>query len=197
MYHDRWLRPIAVRPGTVRNPTHDLSFSRLFGQAQWNLSVTSIAERNRGTNYAFVTLRPPKPSRASSPWCAPNCDANDEDILLDGTNTRLTVLGDMGTNTNMDLKAGATVVLSDPTAKVDHYDAYKLWSGPPPDRQIPQPVPDPNYVIPPAPTDASRIFADSTTAHMNATDCATEVAKVPGSYAVNSADMPLQARSYV
>jgi Putative Flp pilus-assembly TadE/G-like len=178
------LRSVQV---TVRNPSHGMTFARLFGQGEWNLPVTSVAERNRGTNYSFVTLRPPKPSRANSSWCTPNCDANDDDILLDGTNTRLTVLGDMGTNTNMDLKAGATVVLTEPGSKVDRYDAYKLWSGPPADRQIPQPIPDPSYPIPVRPTDANLIYGSPATAHMNATDCAVEVAKVPGTYGVNAA----------
>jgi hypothetical protein len=186
--------PIRSVQVTVRSPKHGLTFARLFGQAEWNLAVTSVAERNRGTNYAFVTLRPPKPSRASNPLCAPNCDANDDDILLDGTNTRLTVLGDMGTNTNMDLKAGATVVLSDPGSFVQHYDAYKLWSGPPADKQISQPVPDPNYPIPvpPALTDVARNFANAAAAHMTPADCTTEVGKVQANqplYNVNAAQI--------
>ncbi len=178
------LRSVQV---TVRNPTHGLTFSRLFAQTEWNLAVTSVAERNRGTNYSFVTLRPPKPSRANSPWCTPNCDANDENIVLDGTNTRLSVLGDMGTNTNMKLTAGAMVVLMDAGSFVDRYDAYKLWSGPPPDRQIPAPIPDPGYPIPVRPTDPALIFADVSSAHMSAADCTTEVGNVPGPYGVNAA----------
>lgn len=183
--------PIRSVQVTVRKPTHGLAFARLFGQATWNLPVTSVAERNRGTNYSFVTLRPPKPSRANDPLCTPNCDANDEDILLDGNNTRLTVLGDMGTNTNMKLAAGATVVLSDPGSFVDRYDAYKLWSGPPPDRQIPAPVPDPNYPIPVRPTDPVMIFTDPAGAHLDATSCATEVSTIPGSYNVDSAGIAI------
>ena len=133
---------------TVRTPRHGMTFARIFGQAEWNLPITSIAERNRGTNYSFVTLRPPKPRGSGGGACAPLCDINAEDIVLDGNDTILTVLGDMGTNTNMDLKAGATVVLSDPGSFVDRYDAYKLWFGPPPNRQISAPIPDPNYPIP-------------------------------------------------
>jgi hypothetical protein len=180
------LRSVQV---TVRNPRHGLTFARLFSQQEWNLAVTSVAERNRGTNYSFVTLRPPKPSRANSPWCTPNCDANDENIVLDGTNTRLSVLGDMGTNTNMKLTAGAMVVLSDPGSFVDRYDAYKLWSGPPPDRQIPAPIPDPDYPIPVRPTDVLLTYADAVAAHMTSADCATEVGLIPAPYAVSAAEI--------
>lgn len=180
--------PIRSVQVTIRNPAHGLSFARMFGQSEWNLAVTSVAERNRGTNYAFVTLRPPKPSRANSPWCTPNCDANDENIVLDGTNTVLSVLGDMGTNTNMKLTAGARVILNDPGSFVDRYDTYQLWASPPPGRQIPAPIPDPDYTIPARPTASTLIYADRTAAHMSATDCATEVStKVPGSYSVNAA----------
>jgi hypothetical protein len=169
---------------TVRSPRHGLSFARLFGQNEWNLAVTSVAERNRGTNYSFVTLRPPKPTRASNPLCSPNCDANDDDISLDGTNTKMTVLGDMGTNTNMSLTAGATVLLSDPGSFVDRYDTYKLWAGSPADRQISTPIPDPMYLIPDAPTDPARIFANRTAAEMTIALCKAEVAKIPPSYSV-------------
>jgi hypothetical protein len=175
--------PIRSVQVTVRNPRHGMAFARLFGQAEWNLPVTSVAERNRGTNYSFVTLRPPKPSRRNDPLCTPNCDANDEDILLDGTNTRLTVLGDMGTNTNMALRAGATVVLSEPGSFVDHYDAYQLWASPPPGRQVSTPIPDPGYPIPVRPTNSTYIFPDDTAPYtLSPADCALEIAKLPSGY---------------
>lgn len=176
---------------TVRAPKHGLSFARLFGQAEWNLPVTSVAERNRGTNYSFVTLRPPKPSRANTPLCSPNCDSNDNDIGLDGSGTLLTVLGDMGTNTNMVLTNGATVSLPDPGSVVDRYDAYKAWVGLPPDRQIPQPVQDPNYPIPAPPTAAAMIYANAAAAHMTAALCKIEVGKVQVSY--GSLPVPVNA----
>jgi hypothetical protein len=164
---------------TVRNPRHGLAFARIFGQEQWNLAVTSVAERNRGTNYSFVTLRPPKPSRRSDPSCAPNCDANDDDIGLDGSGTTLTVHGDMGTNTNMILTNGATVSLPDTGAVVDRYDAYKGWLGLPNDRQIAQPVPDPMYAIP---TTSTTVHSSAATAEMSIAECQAEVGKVPASY---------------
>lgn len=163
---------------TVRNPRHGLTFARLFAQSSWNLAITSVAERNRGTNYSFVTLRPPRPrSNPSNPT-----ESNEDDVNLDGSGTTLTVHGDMGTNSNMVLTNGATVSLPDSGSVVDRYDAYKAWSGPPPDRQIPQPVPDPNYVIPTAPTGPARIFNNAAAAQMNAVECKLQVAKIPPSY---------------
>jgi hypothetical protein len=180
--------PVRSVQVTVRTPRYGLTFARLFAQVEWNVAITSVAERNRGTNYSFVTLRPPKPSRANSAWCTPNCDANDENILLDGNNTQLIVRGDMGTNTNMKLTAGATVTLVDPGSFVDRYDAYKLWSGPPPDRQISTWIPDPNYVIPARPTAAALVYADIAAAHLSAADCTTLVGSdIPASYAVSAA----------
>lgn len=182
------LRSVQV---TVRNPAHELTFARLFGQSEWNLAITSVAERNRGTNYSFVTLRPPKPSRRNDPGCSPNCDANDDDIGLDGSGTTLTVLGDMATNTNMILTNGSTVALPEPGSVVDRYDAYKGWSGSPADRQISQPVPDPNYPIPatiPATTAYAAVTytgnqtAGSAAAAMTPALCKEEVRKIPASY---------------
>lgn len=161
---------------TVRSPRHGLTFARLFGQAQWNLPVTSVAERDRGTNYSFVTLRPPKPRSHGG------TDQNEDDVSLAGVNTELVVRGDMGTNTNMVLTNGATVTLLDSGSFVDRYDTYKAWVGPPPDNQIPQPIPDPNYPIPVAPTDAALIYADAAGAHMTAALCKAEVAKVNVNY---------------
>lgn len=174
--------PVRSVQVTVRNPHHGLTFARLFAQTQWNLAVTSVAERNRGTNYSFVTLRPPKPrTNPNNPT-----DQNEDDVGLDGSNTTLIVRGDMGTNTNMILTNGSTVSLPDTGSVVDRYDAYKGWTGAPADRPIPQPVPDPNYAIPATvPNDvahAAITYTNAAAARMTIPDCKTEVAKIPASY---------------
>jgi len=182
------LRSVQV---TVRTPKHGLSLARLFGQAEWNLPVTSVAERHRGSNYSFVTLRPPKPSRRNDPLCTPDCDANEDDIKLDGNGATLTVSGDMGTNTNMTLNAGATVAL-DAGSFVDRYDTYKNWSGPPPDRQMPAPIPDPGYPIPAAPDPGlhpALQYTDPVAAHLSGADCTTEVGNIPAAYLVDPAEV--------
>jgi hypothetical protein len=173
---------------TVRHPNYPLSFAGLFGQSRWNVPVTSVAERSLGSNYVFVTLRPPNPSRSASGACAPDCDANENDILLDGTNTKLTVTnGDMGTNTNMTLKSGSTVSLGS-GAFVDRYDAYQNWAAPPPGRQLSAPVNDPHYPVPAAPstnpTDPrAKIYTTNAAGHLSATACAAEVTShVPATY---------------
>jgi Flp pilus assembly protein TadG len=180
---------------TVRNPKSGLTFARLFGQFQWNLAITSVAERSLGTNYAFVTLRPPSPSRSSSGACAPNCDANEKDVFLDGSTTKLTIDKDMGTNTNMTLTNGATVALTTPGSFVDRYDAYQNWTAPPPGRQISTPVKDPNYPVPvpPDPTvHPELIFGTNAAGQLSPAACATEVTSTiltsSSNYNVSAAD---------
>jgi Putative Flp pilus-assembly TadE/G-like len=187
--------PIRSVQVTVRNPKFGLTFARLFGQFQWNLAITSVAERSLGTNYTFVTLRPPKPSRSSSGACAPNCDANEKDVFLDGSNTKLTVDKDMGTNTNMTLTNGATVALTTPGAFVDRYDAYQNWTAPPPGRQISVPVKDPNYPVPVAPdplVHPELIFGTNAAGQRSPAACATEVTNTilssSSNYNVSAAD---------
>jgi hypothetical protein len=93
----------------------------------------------------------------------------------------LTVHGDMGSNTNMVI-GSATVSVPDAGSVVDRYDAYKAWSGPPADRQIPQPIQDPMYPIPVPPTDPARIYANAAAAQMTAALCKIEVGKVQVNY---------------
>ena len=182
--------PIRSVQVTVRNPRYGLAFARLFGQFQWNLAITSVAERSLGTNYVFVTLRPPDPSRSASGACAPNCDSNEKNIFLDGSNTKLTIDRDMGTNTNMTLTNGATVSIG-PGSFVDRYDAYQNWISPPPSRPISVPIPDPNYLVPVAPDPVAHpelIFGTNAAGQLSAAACAAEItANVPSNYSVSAA----------
>ena len=175
---------------TIRNPRHDVAFARLFGQSSWNAAETSIAERAKGPNYTFVTLRPADPrSQSHNPLCYPHCDANEKDIFLDGVNTKLTIAGDAGTNSNMVLTNGASVSVTD---FVYRYDSYKAWSGSPDDVQISSPIPDPGYPIPAPPDPSVRpdlIFGSEPDARMDITTCETEVAKIPSAYGVAVADV--------
>lgn len=179
---------------TIRNPRHSVVFARLFGQSTWNAVQTSVAERSHGTNYSFVALRPPKPSRANNVACAPNCDDNANDVNLSGVNTQLTVHGDMATNTNMVLTNGATVTV-DAGSFVYRYDAYKAWAGNPLDKQISTPIADPMYPYPAPPlvTDVARNFSDESTARLDPASCKTEVAKIPASYVAMPGGLPSAA----
>jgi hypothetical protein len=172
---------------TIRDPRHPVSFARIFGQPSFNAAVTSVGELSPGVNWAFVTLRPPKPSRANKPSCAPSCDDNQENISLSGSGTALTVLrGDMGTNTNLVLNSGTTVSLT-AGSHVFRYDAYKAWTGNPPDKQMSTPIPDPNYTYPVRPTNTAMIFAKtdpSTKYQLDGASCDAEILKVPAAYGV-------------
>jgi hypothetical protein len=172
---------------TIRDPRHPVSFSRIFGQSSFNAAVTSIGELSPGTNWAFVTLRPPKPSRSNSGPCAPSCDDNQEDISLSGSGTSMSVVrGDVGTNTNLVLNSGTTVTL-DVGSYVYRYDAYKAWIGNPVDKQMSVPIPDPNYTYPVRPTDVARIYArtdPATKYQLDGPSCDAEIAKIPAAYLV-------------
>lgn len=168
---------------TVRQPDFGLVFAKIFEQAEWNVVATSIAELGYSANYTLVTLRPPKPSRANDPRCSPNCDANEGNITLSGTNTRAFIEGDVGTNTNVQLTAGAQIVL-DPAYSVYHYDGYVNWTPPPAAKQLSGPIADPNYPIP-GRTGGTTWASDSDARVTDAALCDAERDKVPASYGIS------------
>jgi hypothetical protein len=173
------LRSVQV---TVRRPDFGLVFAKIFNQFEWNVVATSVAELGYSANYTLVTLRPPKPSRANDPRCSPNCDGNDDNIVLDGTTTRLVVEGDVGTNTNLQLTNGAEMVL-DASNSVYHYDLYLNWTPPPADKQLSSPI---DIVYPIPSRTGGDTFADAEDGQI--TDpalCDAERDKVPASYGIS------------
>jgi hypothetical protein len=125
---------------TMRNPDYGLSFARLFGSDEWNVGTTSVSGLVYGSQYAVITLRPPK---------ALGSTFDVKDIVLNGTGTTLTVRnGDIGSNSNMELNGTGAAVILDPGFKVFHYTAPPLWSGPPASQKISTLIRDPNYVMP-------------------------------------------------
>lgn len=172
---------------TVREPRFGLIFAKLFNQVTWNVAATSVAELDYSASYNMVTLRPPKPSRANRPSCAPNCDDNEDNIFIDGSGTKLTLTGDLGTNTNVELAAGQIVMSAD--RHLYHFDAYVNWAPRPPmPRQLSAPIEDPNYPIPSrAVVPPSATYATIASARMSDTDCATLRGSVPSSYGILAA----------
>jgi hypothetical protein len=173
------LRSVQV---SVRRPDFGLVFAKIFNQLEWNVVATSISELGWSPNYALVTLRPPDPRDP----CPPNCDDNNEDnILLDGTTTTLTVSGDIGTNTNLTLKAGATVVM-DPAHSVYHYDTYvNGWSPPLSAKQLSSPIADPDYAYPTR-TGAPSPYTTEAMARLSTSDCEIERLRVPAAYGIGT-----------
>lgn len=167
---------------TVRQPDFGLVFARIFNQAQWNVVATSIAELGYSANYTLVTLRPPKPSRANDPSCTPNCDDNEDNIKLSGNNTRAFIEGDIGTNTNVELTAGAQIVLS-PGYSVYHFDLYTNWTLPPPEKQLSSPI-DIVYPVP-STTGGTTFTTDAQARIADATECNGERDKVPAAYGIS------------
>jgi hypothetical protein len=168
---------------TVRRPDFGLVFAKIFNQVRWNIVGTAVAEFGFAPNYTLVTLRPPKPSRANDPRCAPDCDDNEDNVLLDGNTTVLRIEGDVGTNTNIKLTAGAQIVM-DASNSIYHYDAYLNWTPPPAEKQLSSPIPDPNYTIP-GRTGGTTWTNDTTARITDPVLCNAERDKVPASYGVS------------
>jgi hypothetical protein len=143
----------------VRNPKFETAFARLFGQATWDVRITSVAGIVFSTKYAVITLQPPKPRNNGT-------DANlDKDIVVDGSCngnncTNLNILqGDIGTNTSATTTNRGLITLAD-GFYIDHYDDLSAigdtWTKPdgihPIGRQIGQLITDPLYPIAQFPT---------------------------------------------
>jgi len=121
-----------------------LTFSRLFGQGDWNVGITSVAGLSFQAKYAIITLRPPQP--------LPNgLDQNRQDINMNGTNTRIEVHGgDVGSNTSVFTNSGNYLTL-DRDYLIYHRDdinpdPWNKVNGEPKGSLMDQLIPDPNYL---------------------------------------------------
>jgi hypothetical protein len=139
---------------TVKYESFGLTFARVFGQNQWDISTTSVAGITTSIRYSMVTLRPsysPSGRKDSN-------DQNRKDISLPAQNTYIHIEnGDVGTNTSVDeqLTPVGTPPLCglqlDTGFSVYHLSTYDTWctTGTPPGPrgiQIQTPIPDPGYV---------------------------------------------------
>lgn len=125
---------------TVRNPTYELTFSRLFHQFTWNVGETSVAGLGYHRSYTIVTLRPP--TSATIPGV--------RDIAINGGTKVNVIRGDVATNANM-LYSGTNSILTLQTGyNMDYYDPANppLWGSSPPGNKIKKMVKDPGYPIP-------------------------------------------------
>lgn len=132
---------------TVRQPAYSTSFARLLGATTWNVGATSVAGLKFSTNYGVVTLRPVNVRRNGT-------DANQVDIDVNGTNTRLFVYGgDIGSNTDVFTNSGGLITL-DPGYWIYHIDDIvpdpwnKDLAGNPRGSLLRNEIPDPNYGYP-------------------------------------------------
>lgn len=125
----------------VRNASFPLSFTRVFGQSEWNVGVTSVAGLAWSKSYAVVTLRPPEKTGSTF---------DVKDIKLDG-GTHVTVSnGDVATNADMVYTGSGTWLQVDPGFGM--YFANPAggpgWVPPPAATRIFDYVDDPNYTYP-------------------------------------------------
>lgn len=158
---------------TVRNPNYRLTFARALGADTWNVGTTSVSGLVYGSQYAVITLRPPK--KLGSTFDV-------KDIVLNGTGTTVTVRnGDVGSNSNMELNGTGSAMILQPGFKVYHFDNPPLWVGPPPEKKINKLIADPNYGYPSfvgAPTFTNASTAPARTRADSDSSCAAEAAKV-------------------
>ena len=178
---------------TVRNPAYNLGFARLFGQSTWNVGSTSVAGLTYNKSYTIVTLRPPK--RIGSTFDV-------KDISIEGGSVVNVVIGDVGTNANMEYSGIDSRLVMNPDYDMWYFDPLNppLWGTDPGAQHLETLITDPNYNYPSmtgAPTyaDARASEADTagspvTTAAVNTT-CAAEWAKVDPTQYVAIATTPL------
>ena len=143
---------------TVRDPTYQLSFARLFGQPSWNVATTSVAGLEFGKSYAIETLRPPK--KLGSTFDV-------KDITIDGGSIVTVSVGDVGSNSNMTYSGSGSRLILNPDYGMYYFDPLSgpLWGVDPAGVKIPKLIPDPNYRYPdmtgaPVYTDARASQAD-------------------------------------
>jgi Flp pilus assembly protein TadG len=168
---------------SVSNPNFQLTFSRIFGAAQWNVATTSVAGIEFRSSYAIVTLRPPK--KVGSTW-------DIKDITIDGGTVVTVQHGDVASNSNMNYSGTGSIMLLDPGYQMRYYPGTPpsgpTWGPNPPGEPLISLVADPNYRYPDmtgAPTyaDARTSIAGPGQAVVRADDpldtsCADQVALV-------------------
>jgi Putative Flp pilus-assembly TadE/G-like len=176
---------------TIRQPAFGLTFGRIFGRSSWIVSSASVAGIVQSRQYGVVTLRPPHPRGNGT-------DANEVDIHVTGGSIVRVDNADVGTNTNLKIDGiGSALVLQNPPPPgpysyfVWHYDAYQLWTAPPPGSGLSSPIDDPAYPIPQradVPSTPVYNLAGLTDAMLGggpgSAACQTEMAKVPAQYTV-------------
>jgi hypothetical protein len=134
--------PVRSVQVTVRNPTFNLSFARVFGQTTWNVASTSVAGLTFSKSYAIQTLRPPK--RIGSTFDV-------KDITLDGNGTTVDVsAGDVGTNANMNYSGVGAILQLESGYDVWFFDPSGVpgWAPTPPGERLFTLMTDPNYRYP-------------------------------------------------
>jgi hypothetical protein len=155
-----------------------LTFARIFGQSQWNVGASSVAAILHPRRYGMIVLRPPKP-RTSNPLV----DTNEKDLTLNGGSIVTVENGDIGSNTTVYVPNLASIVL-DPGFKIFHYDAYELWTPPPPGVQTSTMIKDPGYLIPQRIIGTTPTYATPAAGLDTAANCQAQRDLVPLAYKI-------------
>jgi hypothetical protein len=124
---------------TVRNPTYGLTFARVLGSSEWDVGTTSVSGLVYGSQYAIITLRPPKKTGSTF---------DVRDITVTGGSVVTVQNGDVGSNANMELDGVGSQMILDSGFKVFHFTNPPLWVPPPAEQKINTLITDPNYRYP-------------------------------------------------
>ena len=186
---------------TVRDPAHGLSFARVFGQATWNVGSTSVAGLTYNKAYTIVTLRPPK--KVGSTFEV-------KDITIDGGSIVTVVIGDVGSNANMNYSGTGSIMIFHSDYGMYYFDPLSgpLWSPTPAGIKLTALITDPNYQYPsmvgaPPPFDDARELQANvagtpvTTANVVGSPCEAAWASVDKTrYALIAATAPSDVYCY-
>jgi Flp pilus assembly protein TadG len=162
---------------TIKRP-FGLTFARVLGQSQWTVSGSSVAAILHPRRYGMVMLRPPRPRTSN-----PSVDTNEKNLTLNGGSGVNVLSGDIGSNTTAYAANNGAIVL-DPGFKLFHYDAYELWTPPPPGVQMSTLINDPNYAIPQRVIGVTPSYPTPADGLDTAANCATQQALVPAAYKI-------------
>lgn len=132
---------------SVRNANYPLTFARVLGQTNFNVSVASVAGLAFAKSYAIETLKPPEVAGGGLPTV--------RDIEIAGGSIVNVQAGDVGTNANMVYSGSGSILNLDSGYGMFYFDPTNtpFWSGAPsPPNQIVQKLPimitDPGYIYP-------------------------------------------------
>lgn len=171
---------------SIRQPAFGLTFARIFGEDDWNVTATSVAGTVFAPQYGIVTLRPPSPRNN-------NTDANEKDLFITGGSKVVVGQADVFTNTNLVCSGSGSELILDVAQgyDVNYFGLQPAWlsgSGrcmnPPPGVHTTSPLDVPTgYATIPMRTASTPVYATAAAGRdPDPANCLNEQLKVPAEY---------------
>ena len=171
---------------SIRQPAFGLTFARIFGENDWNVTATSVAGTVFAPQYGIVTLRPPSPRNNGT-------DANEMDLFITGGSKVVVEQADVFTNTNVVCSGTDSEVVLDVGLGYDinYFDTYPAWitgngkcKNPPPGVHTTSPLDVPaGYATIPERTATTPVYATAADGRdPDLANCAAQQLLVPVEY---------------